>query len=99
LVRRQHQLRWQRPDLQIVDLRGNVPTRWRKLLGNEWDAIVLARAADRTLGHDLSGMFVFEGTSFHVEICRAQSFSGGWTRCDRAAVTKRREKQKRSRSA
>src|SRR5579864_6176459 len=26
-VRRKHQLRWKRPDLEIVDLRGNVPTR------------------------------------------------------------------------
>jgi hydroxymethylbilane synthase len=43
-VRRHHQLRWLRPDLNIVDLRGNVPTRLRKLLANPWDAIVLARA-------------------------------------------------------
>src|SRR6516164_1496104 len=43
-VRRQRQLHWKRPDLKIVDLRGNVPTRLRKLAGNEWDGIVLARA-------------------------------------------------------
>jgi hydroxymethylbilane synthase len=43
-VRRKHQLRWQRRDLAIVDLRGNVPTRLRKLAENDWDAIVLARA-------------------------------------------------------
>ena len=30
-VRRQRQLGWIRPDLEIVDLRGNVPTRLRKL--------------------------------------------------------------------
>ena len=36
-VRRHHQLRWLRPDLQIVDLRGNVPTRLRKLTENPWD--------------------------------------------------------------
>jgi hydroxymethylbilane synthase len=43
-VRRQHQLRWVRPDLQIADLRGNVPTRLRKLAENSWEAIILARA-------------------------------------------------------
>src|SRR6266581_5734573 len=30
-IRRKHQLRWHRPDLEVVDLRGNVPTRLRKL--------------------------------------------------------------------
>ena len=43
-VRRKHQLHWKRPDLAIVDLRGNVPTRVQKLAENDWDAIVLARA-------------------------------------------------------
>ena len=43
-VRRKHQLRWRRPDLKIVDLRGNVPTRLRKLAENNWESIVLARA-------------------------------------------------------
>jgi hydroxymethylbilane synthase len=43
-VRRKHQLRWRRPDLKIVDLRGNVPTRLRKLAENDWGSIVLARA-------------------------------------------------------
>ena len=39
-VRRKHQLRWKREDLKVVDLRGNVPTRMRKLADNQWDAIV-----------------------------------------------------------
>src|SRR5713101_5172963 len=43
-VRRKHQLSWKRPDVKIVDLRGNVPTRMRKLAENDWDAIVLAQA-------------------------------------------------------
>ncbi len=43
-VRRQHQLRWVRPDLQIAELRGNVPTRLRKLAENSWEGIILARA-------------------------------------------------------
>lgn len=44
-VRRQHQLRLVRPDLRLVDLRGNVPTRLRKLWESEaWSGIILARA-------------------------------------------------------
>lgn len=53
-VRRQHQLRRVRPDLQIVELRGNVPTRVRKLHENEsWSGIVLARAGIERLGLEL----------------------------------------------
>ncbi len=44
-VRRHYQLHQQRPDLQVIDLRGNVPTRLRKLRENEdWSGIILARA-------------------------------------------------------
>ena len=68
-VRRQHQLRWTHRDIEVTELRGNVPTRLRKLVGNDWDAIVLARAGVERLGHDLSaGSFVFEGTRLHVEV-------------------------------
>lgn len=42
--RRQCQLRELRPDLEIVDLRGNVGTRLGKLDGGEYDAIILAAA-------------------------------------------------------
>jgi hydroxymethylbilane synthase len=49
-VRRKHQLLWQRPHLSVVALRGNVPTRLRKLEQNNWDAIVLARAGLERLG-------------------------------------------------
>lgn len=74
-VRRQHQLRWQRPDLEIADLRGNVPTRLRKLFSNEWDAIVLARAGIERLGHDFSsGSFVFEGARFYAEVLPRAEF-------------------------
>ncbi|WP_339669114.1 hydroxymethylbilane synthase [Dasania marina] len=43
-LRRQCQLRQQRPDLTILDLRGNVNTRLRKLDEGQYDAIVLATA-------------------------------------------------------
>ena len=51
-VRRQHQLRLVRPDLALVDLRGNVPTRLRKLTENSWAGIILARAGLERLGYD-----------------------------------------------
>jgi hydroxymethylbilane synthase len=43
-LRRQCQLRAQRPDLEIVSLRGNVNTRLAKLDAGEFDAILLATA-------------------------------------------------------
>jgi hydroxymethylbilane synthase len=43
-LRRSCQLRMQRPDLVIKDLRGNVNTRLRKLDEGEFDAIILATA-------------------------------------------------------
>jgi hydroxymethylbilane synthase len=43
-VRRKHQLLWQRPDIAVTDLRGNVPTRLRKLHESQWEAIILAFA-------------------------------------------------------
>ena len=49
-VRRKHQLRWRRPDLEIVDLRGNVPTRLQKLATGQWHAIILAQAGLERLG-------------------------------------------------
>ncbi|MDG1357519.1 MAG: hydroxymethylbilane synthase [Akkermansiaceae bacterium] len=54
-VRRQRQLSWLRPDLVLVDIRGNVPTRLQKLRDNdELDAIMLAEAGLVRLGYDLS---------------------------------------------
>jgi hydroxymethylbilane synthase len=49
-LRRQCQLRARRPDLQILDLRGNVGTRLGKLDGCDYDAIVLACAGLKRLG-------------------------------------------------
>jgi hydroxymethylbilane synthase len=43
-LRRQAQLRARRPDLQLIDLRGNVNTRLAKLDAGDYDAIVLACA-------------------------------------------------------
>ncbi len=49
-LRRQCQLRAGRPDLQLLDLRGNVGTRLGKLDDGEYDAIVLACAGLKRLG-------------------------------------------------
>jgi hydroxymethylbilane synthase len=48
-LRRQCQLRAQRPDLRIHDLRGNVNSRLAKLDAGEYDAIILAAAGLRRL--------------------------------------------------
>jgi hydroxymethylbilane synthase len=52
-VRRSYQLRWKRPDLRIVNLRGNVPTRLRTLCRQQWDAAILAQAGLARLGLDV----------------------------------------------
>ncbi|MBX2975133.1 MAG: hydroxymethylbilane synthase [Ignavibacteriaceae bacterium] len=49
-LRRRSQLLHLRPDLNVVDLRGNVPTRIEKFLSSDWDAIILARAGVERLG-------------------------------------------------
>ena len=49
-VRRQAQLRHYRADLQVLELRGNVDTRLRKVAAGEFDAIVLALAGVTRLG-------------------------------------------------
>lgn len=50
-LRRRAQLLAARPDLKIVDLRGNVDTRLRKLDEGNMDAIILAAAGLQRLGH------------------------------------------------
>jgi len=53
-VRRARQLRWLRPDVGIVEWRGNVQTRLRKLDENaETTGIILAQAGLERLGYEL----------------------------------------------
>ena len=54
--RRQEQLLALRPDLEMADLRGNVPTRVNRLREGRYDAIVLAAAGLSRLELDLSGL-------------------------------------------
>src|SRR5438876_601021 len=49
-LRRRAQLLNRRPDLAMVELRGNVDTRLRKLVEQDLDAIVLAEAGLARLG-------------------------------------------------
>lgn len=74
--RRVELLRKHRPDLKFTALRGNVPTRLRKLAMNQreypLDAIVLARAGVARLGYPLEfvdgrGSFDVDGTTLYVE--------------------------------
>ncbi len=58
--RRKAQLLALRSDLNIEDLRGNVPTRIQKLRDEDYDAIMLAKAGVNRLNIDLS--------EFHVEV-------------------------------
>ena len=74
-VRRQHQLRCWRQDLKIDDLRGNVPTRLRKLVASDWHAIILARAGLERLGFECSASEIrFEEHAFTITILPQQSF-------------------------
>jgi hydroxymethylbilane synthase len=74
-VRRKRQLLWKRADLKITDLRGNVPTRLRKLANNDWEAIVLAYAGLERLGlSPVPGEISFNGGQFFVEILPREIF-------------------------
>src|SRR4029077_6942699 len=74
-VRRQRQLHWKRPDVKVVDLRGNIPTRLRKLAENEWDGIVLARAGLERLGFSPTRTEIgCEAGQFFLEILSREVF-------------------------
>ncbi len=75
-VRRQHQLHWQRPDVNVQNLRGNVPTRLRKLAAEKkWDGIILARAGLERLGFKPSeGELPFDDQAFRVSVLTVDDF-------------------------
>lgn len=49
-LRRKAQILARRPDYEIIDIRGNVPTRIRKLRESDWDGMILASAGIERLG-------------------------------------------------
>lgn len=57
-ARRQVQVKDLFPSSQLKDLRGNVPTRFQKLLDGDYDAILLAKAGLDRLSLDLTGAIV-----------------------------------------
>ncbi|MEZ5990283.1 MAG: hydroxymethylbilane synthase [Planctomycetota bacterium] len=58
--RRRRRLAELRPDLELLELRGNVPTRLAKLRRGDYDAILLACAGLDRLGLDVDGLEVVE---------------------------------------
>lgn len=65
-ARRKSQLEFFRPDIEIIDLRGNVPTRIDKLRTGKYDAIMLAKAGVDRLKLDVSDL--------HTETLNPQEF-------------------------
>lgn len=63
-LRRQCQLRARRPDIEVVDLRGNVNTRLQKLDEGRFDAILLAAAGVRRMGWEARITEFFEPEQF-----------------------------------
>jgi hydroxymethylbilane synthase len=61
-LRRKCQLLNVRPDIQIVEIRGNLNTRMKKLDSSEWDGMILAKAGVSRLGWELriTDMLPFE---------------------------------------
>ena len=71
-LRRQRQLLWQRPDVRVCEVRGNVGTRLRKLHEHaDWAALVLARAGLERLGYGeqmRAGFLEADGQRFAVQV-------------------------------
>lgn len=64
--RRKKQIANLRPDVQVVEVRGNVPTRLRKLASRDFDALIMAHAGLKRLDLDLTPFrtVVFDPTRF-----------------------------------
>ncbi|MEM7386360.1 MAG: hydroxymethylbilane synthase, partial [Verrucomicrobiota bacterium] len=75
-VRRQAQLQHLRPDLTVVDVRGNVPTRMSKLLdpASGFDAMVLARAGLKRLGYSVDSHCQHDDQRLHLAPLAAPDF-------------------------
>ena len=76
-VRRHRLVAWKRPDLAFCDIRGNVPTRLRKLAGGDaGDATILARAGLERLGFYRKGCHEveIEGSLLGCQVLPAADF-------------------------
>ncbi|MGI9862578.1 hydroxymethylbilane synthase [Moorella naiadis] len=84
-LRRKAQLAYARPDLELVDLRGNVPTRLAKMERDGLAAIVLAAAGVKRLYH---GQTLGEPIPYHICLpAVGQGAIGVETRADDRRVT------------
>jgi hydroxymethylbilane synthase len=73
--RRQKMLRWIRPDIEMIDIRGNVPTRLRKLAENpDIDGIILAEAGLVRLGYNATGEMSTEAGTVYGEAVDTERF-------------------------
>lgn len=59
-----------RPDLEVVELKGNVPTRLRRLEEGDFDAIVLAAAGLNRLGRNPRGLHPIDPTVMPPALCQ-----------------------------
>lgn len=74
-VRRQRLLQWRRPDVEAVEIRGNVPTRVRKLFPpSDLGGILLARAGLERLGLLTDGAILIDGQRLCASILKRQDF-------------------------
>ena len=83
--RRIAQIKRLRPDLEPTDIRGNVPTRIRKLREGKFDAIILARAGIERLGLNDEISLCFDPKQFIP--AAAQGALAVQTRSDDATVS------------
>jgi hydroxymethylbilane synthase len=69
-IRRAAALRSMRPDVNVVELKGNVPTRLRRLEAGDFDAIVLAAAGLNRLGRKPTGARALEPDEMCPALCQ-----------------------------
>ncbi len=74
-VRRIRQLQWLRPDVTCVEIRGNVPTRLRKLfLPSDLDGVLLARAGLERLGLLKHEVITLDGFTLRAAVLPCTEF-------------------------
>ena len=88
-ARRQNQIKLHRPDTNVKDLRGNVPTRISKLKNGEYDAILLAKAGLNRLKIDVSEFHIFDLSPSFIISAPAQGALGLQIRANDEDLKKR----------
>ena len=74
--RRASQLRALRPDLNVIDIRGNVDTRLHRVSSGDLDAVILAPAPGQgSLGAEAAGDLAERDPDLHKALCTLDDFS------------------------